>query len=174
MIPLDGSRRQTRWGVAGVVAVLVYAVFRLTAISIEAFDHAFAWRHWVLLIGNTAFMAYSEGYRGFQRGYSPRIVARAAALIETPSPLRVALAPLFCMGYFHTTRRRLIAAYVLTVGVVALIVLFQYIPQPWRGILDAGVVVGLSWGVASIAAFAARAWLGPGLDHSAELPEHER
>ncbi|MEM7351283.1 MAG: hypothetical protein AAF657_10785 [Acidobacteriota bacterium] len=161
------------WGLGGVLAVLAYAVVRLAGIFLEALDYSFDWRHWAVLIVNTAFMAYTEGYRGFQQGYSPRVVARAATLIEAPTGLRVALAPLFCMGYFHTTRRRLISVYVLTFGIVMLILLFQLIPQPWRGILDAGVVLGLSWGMASILAFAAKAWLGPGLVHSPDLPGYD-
>lgn len=159
------------WGLSGVLAVLVYAVVRLADISLEALESPFDWRHWTVLIVNTAFMAYSEGYRGFQQGYSPRVVARAATLIDTPSWPRVVFAPLFCMGYFHTTRRRLISVYALTVGILTLIVIFQQIPQPWRGILDAGVVLGLSWGTVSILAFAAKAWLGSGFDHSPDLPE---
>ena len=37
-----------------------------------------------------------------------------------------------------------------TVVIIILVLLVQMIPQPWRGIIDAGVVVGLSWGVLSL------------------------
>ena len=33
---------------------------------------------------------------------------------------------------------------------IVLIVSVRQLPQPWRGMVDAGVVVGLTWGVVSI------------------------
>lgn len=153
------------------MAMLAYAVVHLLGRSIEAFGHAWDWRHWSLLILNTAFMAHSEGYMGFQKSFAPRVVARAQALRERPSFLRLLLAPLFCMGYFHATRRRLLSIYTLTLGIVGLLVVFRYISQPWRGILDCGVVVGLSWGMASIVVLAVRAWLEPGRIASADLAD---
>lgn len=153
------------------MAMLAYAVVHLLGRSIEAFGHAWDWRHWSLLILNTAFMAHSEGYMGFQKSFAPRVVARAQVLRERPSFLRLLLAPLFCMGYFHATRRRLLSIYTLTLGIVGLIVVFRYISQPWRGILDCGVVVGLSWGMASIVVLAVRAWLEPGRIASADLAD---
>ena len=160
------------WGLGGIMAILAYAVFHLLGRSIEAFGYAWDWRHWTLLILNTAFMAHSEGYMGFQKSFAPRVVVRARALRDRPSFLRLLLAPLFCMGYFHATRRRLLSIYTLTLGIVALIIIFRYISQPWRGILDCGVVVGLSWGMTSIVVLAARSWLEPGtIQSGGDLPD---
>jgi len=159
------------WGVAGVSLLLAFAVYRLSMIAIDAFSYHFLWYHWLLLVGNTIFMAHSEGYKGFQKGFSPRVVARALYLKFNPNPLYITFAPLFCMGYFYTTRRRLIIAYVMTLGIVLLVILFNQISQPWRGILDAGVVVGLSWGVISIIAYYIQAMGGGEFAFSAEVPE---
>ena len=82
----------------------------------------------------------------------------------------VLLAPLFCMGYYHTTRRRLISAYVLTVLIVLFILGFHQLPQPIRGLLDAGVVVGLTWGLVSVYVFSFRALTNNEYTHSPELP----
>lgn len=161
------------WGLGGVIILLTSAVFRLANLSIEAFGYTWDWRHWTVFVINLAFMAHSEGYNAFQKSFAPRVVARAQALAQNPSPLRLLLAPLFCMGYFHATRRRLISAYALSIGIVTLITIFHYISQPWRGILDCGVVVGLAWGIVSIAVFAFKTWRGQGPFHSAELPESE-
>ena len=38
----------------------------------------------------------------------------------------------------------------LTIAIVILIIVFHQLDQPWRGLLDAGVVVGLSWGIVTI------------------------
>lgn len=157
------------WGLGGILAFLAYAVFRLAGKFLEALDFTFSGPQWLLLVANTAFMAYSEGFKGFHKSFAPRVVARALTLRERPPLLRALLAPLFCMGYFHTTRRRLLGTYGLTVGIAILIVLFQYLPQPWRGILDFGVVVGLSWGTASILLFLGRAFFRGGLEVSPEI-----
>lgn len=129
------------------MAILVFALYRLVPVSLEAFQQDFAGWHWLLLIINTLLMAYYEGFKGFQRGYSPRVAARARYLGEEGKLLDCLLAPLFCMSFYAAPRRRMIATWILTIFITLMIVLFQYLPQPTRGILDAGVVVGLSWGL---------------------------
>ena len=126
--------------------MLVYSVYRLTPITLDAFALPLSWYHWLVLIVNTLFMAYSEGYRGFQKGYSPRLVSRALELRDIATPVTLLLAPLYCMNYFAAETRRLVSAWVLTVAIILLIIVFHQLPQPWRGLLDAGVIVGLSWG----------------------------
>ena len=161
------------WGIAGVSLLLSFAVYRLTINAIAAFDHAFQWYHWLVFFANILFMAHSEGYKGFQQNFSPRAAARARYLKYHPKPFHILAAPLFCMGYFFATRLRLVIAYSLTVAIIILVIIFQQLSQPWRGILDSGVVVGLAWGVASLLWFAVKA-LGPGeYDRSAEVPVAE-
>ena len=137
------------WGIAGVFTILAYAIVRLTPIALEALQSSLSWYHWLAMISNVLFMAYSEGYRGFQCSFSPRVAARAASLRDHPTPIRVLLAPLYCAGYFGATRRVQITAFAIVAGVIALVQLVHYLDQPWRGILDAGVVVGLGWGAAA-------------------------
>jgi len=61
------------------------------------------------------------------------------------------LGPLFAMGFFHATLRTRIRVMGLFLAVVVLVLLVHRLDQPWRGIIDAGVVVGLCWGVVSLA-----------------------
>jgi hypothetical protein len=83
----------------------------------------------------------------------------------------VLLAPLFCMGYIYATRRRQILSIALTTMIICFVLIARSIPQPWRGILDAGVVVGLSLGVLSIAYFLIISSNDPArLTISAEVP----
>ena len=159
------------WGIGGVGLLLVYALYRLSEMAMNAFVVELYWYHWLLLISNTLFMAYSEGYKGFQLAFSPRVAARARHLLHHPRLLHVLLAPLFCMGYFHTTRKRLIAAYVLFFGILALILIVQQLSQPWRGILDVGVVVGLSWGLISLIWFSFQAMAAKSFQYSPEVPQ---
>ena len=99
--------------------------------------------------------------------------ARARYLRDHPTLLRVAAAPLFCFGYFQATRRRKIGAWGLTIGIVLLVGLVRLLPQPWRGIVDAGVVVGLTWGTISLVVFSIQALTAPTFAVSPEVVEVE-
>ena len=158
------------WGLCGVVALLSLAIYRLAEVSIASFQFEYEWPHWTLLAGTVVFMCYTEGYRGFQQAFSPRTAARARFLRTNPTVVRVVLAPLFCMGYFHTTRHRLIVTYLLTVGIIGLVVVFHQLAQPWRGVLDTGVVCGLIWGVISLLRFSIPALVASEFPYSPELP----
>ncbi len=139
------------WGVIGVMAIVLYAIIRLAAFIIEALAVGLDVVQWLALIVNVLFMAWSEGYKGFQLKFSPRVAARALYLHRYPTSLATRLfAPLFCIGYFDASRRTRTVAWAGTTGIVILILLVHRLDQPWRGIVDAGVVVGLSWGLISM------------------------
>ena len=80
--------------------LLFSAVFRLSPIAVAAYSHDFYWYHWVSLLLILFFMAYAEGYKGFQKGFSPRVAARAKYLKDHPDLLHAVFAPFFCMGFF--------------------------------------------------------------------------
>jgi hypothetical protein len=162
----------TLWGVAGFCMLLLQAVYRLAIRAYEPIAHHQLTRpwHWVLLAASILVLGYSEGYRAFQRRAAPRIVARAIHLAGHPRPLHVVLAPFYCTGLFHATRRRLIASWVLYGMLVVLIVSVRQLAQPWRGIVDAGVVVGLGWGTLAIIIVYVRAVAGRPPLVSPELP----
>ena len=170
-VPSIWGRVGAIWGAVGVMCMLSMAIGRLGAVALDALQMDLTAVHWLVLVANASFMAYAEGYKGFQRGFSPRVIARARHVMQNPSALTVLLAPFFCMSFFGATRMRLLTTYVLTSAIVSMVMLFQFIPQPWRGILDFGVVVGLIWGVLSLLTFAVRALAGRVPDVSPELPQ---
>ena len=96
------------------------------------------------------FNAYAEGYRGFHRKFSPRVVGRALDLGRNPTPLRVLLAAPYCIGLFQASRKTRITSWTLVLVIAAVVFGVRRLPQPWRGIIDAGVVVGLGIGVVSL------------------------
>ena len=127
--------------------------------------------HWLALAFSVVYMAYAEGYKGFHLGFAPRVVVRARYLADNPRPLHVLLAPLFCMGYIYATRKRQILSFALTTMIICFVLIARSMPQPWRGIVDAGVVVGLVLGVLSIAYFLIISSNDPArLTVSAEVP----
>lgn len=135
------------WGLGGVGLLLGFAIYRLTPLGLEAVRSELSTLQWVALVGFTIFMLYSEAWKGFQKAFSPRVAARCRHLRDHATPWRVLLAPFFAMAYFAAPRRRRIASYALTTGVILLVILVQQLDQPWRGIVDVGVVLGLTWGL---------------------------
>jgi hypothetical protein len=162
------------WGLAGVLGLLLSACYRLWPKAVDAFSHAFTWYHWTSLIVIVLGMAYAEGYKGFQKAFSPRTAARARHLRQNPRIDHVLLAPFFCMGYFHATKRRKITSISLTLGIIVLIILVSFVAQPWRGIIDAGVVVGLMWGIVSLFMFSIQSFGAGEFPYSAEVPNKDR
>ena len=159
------------WGIGGVLLLLIFAIFRLAPMALELEESSMSQVHWLALAFSVIYMAYAEGYKGFHLGFAPRVIVRARYLADNPRPLHVLLAPLFCMGYIYATRKRQIISFALTTMIICFVLIARSIPQPWRGILDAGVVVGLSLGVLSIAYFLIISSNDPSrLTISAEVP----
>jgi hypothetical protein len=149
------------WAVLGVVAVLVEAVVRLLPRALEPImDGSLSGMGVLAYVAAIVGLAYSEGYRGFQLRFSPRVVVRALAVAQRGGWLLIALAPLMAMGLIHANRRRLIGSWMLVLCIVGLILLVKLLEQPWRGAIDAGVVVGLSWGTVATLVAMVRALRG--------------
>ncbi len=160
------------WAVLGVSAIIGNAIVRLTPLAVEAVrDYELSPLQLLVLVGWTAGSLYSEGYKGFQKAFAPRVVARAMHLARHPRPLFVAFAPLFAMSFFHAKRSRLIFTYAFLTLLICMILTVQTFPQPWRGIVDVGVVAGLVYGVASMLVYFVRAIAGHPLPVPADLPE---
>lgn len=158
------------WGVGGVLLLLGQALWRLVPIALEPVHSGMTRSQWGLFVGWMALNGYAEGYRGFQLRFAPRVVVRALHLADNPRPLHVVFAPLFCMSFFHATRRGRYLAWGVSLGVAAAVILIRFVPQPWRGILDAGVVSGLGWGAISLVLLAAKALRGRVPEFDPELP----
>ena len=158
------------WGVGGVLLLIGSAIYRLTPLALGAFSESLGGLHWLILVLWVAFMVYSEGYRGFQRGFSPRVAARARYLKENPRLLYAVLAPFHCMGLVQATRRRLVGSWLLVLMIVALVIAVQRLEQPWRGIVDAGVVAGLGWGFVSLLYFTYRAFTQETFSYPIDVP----
>lgn len=159
------------WGILGLSVLFGSGLYRLFPYTQELCGMDFYWYHWLALVGSLFFMGYAEGYKGFHLKFSPRVAARALYLKNNPTLIRVLFAPLFCMGFFHATRKRKIVAYALSTMIVGLVLLVRELDQPWRGIVDAGVLLGLGWGLVSIWIFTGQAFFSKHFDVSPETPD---
>jgi hypothetical protein len=150
--PLKGGGLLAFWAYLGVFALLGQAIYRLTPLALEPLGPPnrlghLAWLYWGWVVANV----YLEGYRGFHLRFVPRVARRVELLLTEPTLLRIALAPLYVMGYFDSPQADKRAAYGVTLAVVFAVVVVRTFEQPWRGIVDAGVVAGLGAGTLSLA-----------------------
>lgn len=160
------------WGILGVLAILGWAIYRIWPVALAAFsENSFGLLEWTIFAGWMAFMIFAEGVKGFHRAFSPRVVSRARALISDPNPLACLLAPFYCFGFFYASRKRKIVSWSVALGIVVLILSVRLLEQPWRGIIDSGVVAGLGVGMLSILYFTALWITGKPFDYPADLPD---
>ena len=158
------------WGIFGIAGLLVQAMVRMVPRVHDMLQQDLAAWQWGLLVLWVGWMAHAEGLRGFHRRFSPRIVARAVTLTRSSSGLHRLLAPIYCMGYIHASRRRKIVAWAVSSGIALLAAGVGRLPPLWRGFVDAGVVVGLGIGLASLGYYTVQALTGKRLPVDPELP----
>jgi hypothetical protein len=173
LVPKAPARLVATWGVLGVVLLLLQAVVKLGIVAAAPFVsgsgltplESAVCASWVL------FSVYAEGYRGFQKSFVPRTVARAFHLSSDPRPFSVLLAPLFAMALIRARPRRLLVSWTLVAFIVLAVIFIRRLPAPWRSIVDMGVVAGLAWGTASLITSFVRALRGDVPRFPLDLPE---
>lgn len=143
------------WGTGGFIYILLRSIRKIVPIALEPFGVGegivpLTKVQLAAYILTCLWFAYVEGYKGFQRKFSPLVVSRSLTLHPRSPPHHLLLAPLYSMGMFHATKKRVIVSWSVTLGVAALVAGVKRMPYPWRNIVDAGVVVGLTWGMLSI------------------------
>lgn len=138
------------WGVAALATIILQALLKLWPIVGGSFYNPLTSAQMIFCIGWILFMAYFEGYRGFQKSFAPRYAARALHLKQSGKFQDLLAAPFFCMGFYAASKRTRIVAWALTGGISLLVLLVRELPLPWRGLVDLGVIVGLSWGLLSL------------------------
>jgi hypothetical protein len=164
----------SHWGVVGVLAILANAVGRLTPIALEPLKRGgLSPIHWASYAVAISTFAYVEGYKAFQLKFSPLVVSRAFTLGPEGGRatfVRNLFAPFYSMGLFHATRKRKIVSWTVSMAVLLIVGAVKRLPYPWRSIVDAGVVAGLTWGATSIGCIYVKALGGTLPTVSTELP----
>lgn len=162
------------WAVLGFSLLLLQALYRLSPMVQNMLQEPLQWWHWALIALWMSFMGYTEGYKGFQKAFSPRFAARAQWLKHYPGGvLRTLFAPFFCMGFFGATKKRKIVAWALNIGIILLIIVIRQLTQPWRGIVDTGVLLGLTWGLLSVLYYSFQTLIQGKIGVSPEVSELE-
>lgn len=143
------------WAAIGFVAILGKSIKRILPLALEPFGadspalSTFQFGSYIVMC---LWFSYVEGYKGFQLKFSPLVVARAQTLKPFQgTPIHhVLFGPFYAMGLFHATKKRKIVSWSVSLGVATIVAIVKKLPYPWRNIIDAGVIAGLSWGSISI------------------------
>lgn len=167
------------YGSGGVIYILLKAIKRVLPIALEPFQGGSVQPLSTLQLGayilTCIWFAYVEGYKGFQQKFSPLVVKRSFTLIPGKNNTKwyhYLLAPLYSMGLIHATKKRLIVSWSVSTGVALIVAAVKRLPYPYRNIIDAGVVAGLSWGSISIVVLYIKSWMtGTPPTADANLPE---
>ncbi|MCK5050497.1 MAG: hypothetical protein KAS53_02065, partial [Candidatus Cloacimonetes bacterium] len=138
------------YSIGGVIAIFSSAIFRLYPHVREGFSFELTTLNWVVLIAYLAVMIVAKGYFALHCSFVPRVINRSELLVENGKLIDRLLAPLYCMGFFKAPKKRIIISYAMLLLIIAFIVSASKISQPWRGIIDLGVIVGLSLGILSL------------------------
>lgn len=161
------------WCLLGCSAILFRALGRMWPHVQEMWSYHLTPIQWICLIGWSIMSIHAEGYRGFHKKYCPRVVHRSFYLgAWQGAPFwMVLLGPFFAVGLFFANRKRLIISWCLFGGIAGLVILLKQVAQPWRGIVDTGVLIGLSIGLLSLIYHAQRAFRQLDVLGNAELPD---
>ena len=138
------------YSIGGVIAIFSSAIYRLYPHVKKSMSYEFSTLNWIVLAAYLIVMIVGKGYFALHRGFVPRVVNRSEQIIENGKLIDKILAPLYCMGFFKAPRKRMIISYVMIFFIVSFIVSASKIAQPWRGIIDLGVIIGLSLGILSL------------------------
>lgn len=140
--------------------VLFGAVAGVTTAGLRVREQHISVLQRMALVVNLIFFVLVEGYLGFHRSWAPVTARRcflagfAAKVPRSASSGCAALfAPLFAMGFFFASKRRLVISYVLTAFVVGVVMALKRCPSPWHEIIDCGVGAGLGVGTLSFCYF---------------------
>lgn len=145
------------WGIGGVATLLGFAIWRLLPYATELLTFELPLWQLIVLVIWCVFMIYTEGHQAFGKQLAPRVVARAQHISQHGNWNMIILAPLYCIGYFGAPKKRIIASYIVIVAIVSLVIAVRFVPEPWRAIIDAGVILGISCGIGYLLFYSLRA-----------------
>jgi hypothetical protein len=161
------------YGVTAQLALLLVAVVQLSRAAMRGLGaERSAWA-WILAAATVVVLGYFQGYRGFQRRFSPLVAGRAVHLARNPRLWHAVAAPIYVCGLVHATRRRRVSTAILFTVMPLLAVTVARLPEPYRAAVDLGVACGLLWGALAIVVFTVRACAGRPPAITLDLPSSE-
>ncbi|MFL2859727.1 MAG: hypothetical protein ACJ0BW_03170 [Pontiellaceae bacterium] len=137
------------WGFIVISYFILHGLSCVFTYAIELNINDLNWYELTSLIIIVILLTYSEGYKGFQKSFSPRTARRLNSIMLKPTIFRVIFSPLISMGFIESSRKLKYISYGITIMIITFIILIENLSNPWRAIIDFGVLIGLGWGLIS-------------------------
>lgn len=138
------------WALLGLCALFGQAIVRLGARAFDTIAAGLTPAQWALLVGLTAVFVYTEGIRGIQGRFAPRVAARLHELMRRRRLHWDLLGPLYLLSLVGAPPRSMLRAWAGVFAIVAAVMIVRTFVEPWRGITDFAVVTALSWGLVAV------------------------
>ena len=140
------------FGLAVVAITLGEASLRLGARAMITLHSGLTLQEYALFFLSVAAFGYGEGYRALHGRFVPHVMERAIELAgsEMRGFRGFSMAPLYVLCLVHAERRELLKAWISVASIVCAVVIVKALPEPYRGIIDAGVALALGIGLGSL------------------------
>jgi hypothetical protein len=139
------------WALMVISGSLMDGIVRLTMRAARAIEAGLTPGQWTASLVIVAALVYVEGYRALQCRFVPMVVSRALCLMEREATARTILeAPLFVLCLVGADRIALFRAWLGLASIAGAVLIVRAFPDPWRGIVDAGVAAALTWGLVAL------------------------
>lgn len=138
------------WAAGGVVFLFAEAAWRLGGRGIAAVRGGLTTFEWIALAVITAVFVYGEGVRALQRRWVPSVLARVERLPSESFLPWGAAGPLYAMSLVGRSPASVLRAWAGVTAIILAVLIVSRFPDPWRGIVDAGVAAALVWGAITL------------------------
>lgn len=146
------------WALIGLCIVFVNAIVRLGARALDTLAGGLTSGQWAFLVVLTLMFVYTEGIRGIQGRFAPRVAERLHELLRRRRLLWDVLAPLYLLSLVGAPPRTLVRAWAGVTAIVIAVMIVRMFAEPWRGITDFAVVTALGWGLVATIVHALRSF----------------
>lgn len=146
------------WALIGLSFVFLNAIVRLGARALDTLAGGLTPGQWAVLVLLTLMFVYTEGIRGIQARFAPRVAVRLHELLRRRRLLWDVLAPLYLLSLVGAPPRTLLRAWAGVTAIIVAVMIVRTFAEPWRGITDFAVVTALGWGLVAIIVRAIRSF----------------
>lgn len=147
------------WALIGLSAVFLNAIVRLGARALDTLAGGLTTGQWAVLVVLTLMFVYTEGIRGIQGRFAPRVAVRLHELLRRRRLHWDVLGPLYLLSLVGAPPRTLVRSWAGVTAIIIAVMIVRTFAEPWRGITDFAVVTALGWGLVAIIVRAIRSFV---------------
>jgi hypothetical protein len=140
------------FGLAVHAFTLAEASYRLGERALGTVSEGLSLSAYAWLVLSIVGFGYGEGYRALHRRFVPHVLERAGELARRDKRglLDYLISPLYLVCLVQAETRTVLRAWLGVVLIVCAVFIVRALPEPYRGIIDAGVAVALGVGLISL------------------------